>query len=210
SNPVRWNPSCPRCRGEIEPVLTPETADRNGESIYAVTKKAQEDLLAGTCRQLGVPLAILRYATVLGPGQSWHNPFTRLLELLGSGQAPVIHEDGMQTRDFIFVGDVVAANMRALERQDALIERVNVAAAQMPLLDFVRQLSACVADALKTKPLQPIVDGKLNAGDVRHCYVDCTRLGQLYGLKPERDIQGGMQRLVDWYVRFKGLVPSRN
>lgn len=205
-NAVSWNPPCPTCGRQVEPMLTPESASRNGESIYAVTKKAQEDLLIGSCRQLGLPLSVLRYGTVLGPGQSWHNPFTRVLELLGAGEQPVVHEDGMQTRDFIFIDDVIEVNVRSLERQNDLIDRLNVSAVQLPLLDFIKTMSESMSSALNRKPVEPIVDGKLIAGDVRHCWIDCSRLHESYGVTPSMDLKRGMQQLVEWFVKFKGLA----
>lgn len=208
---ANWNPPCPTCRGAIEAAPTGETARRNGESIYAVTKKAQEDLLSGVCRQRGIPLSILRYSTVLGPGQSWHNPYTRVLELLAAGESPVIHEDGMQTRDFIFVDDLVAANLLALTQQhDANIDIFNVSSLHMPLLDFVKQIAQAVAGVLSRKPIEPVVDGKLIAGDVRHCWVDCSKMHELLGFHPQEDLAHGAQTLVEWFARFKGLTAARN
>jgi len=203
-----WNPPCPICAGGIEAVPTAENSVCKGESIYAVTKKAQEDLLTGVCRQFGLPLTILRYSTVLGPGQSWHNPYTRVLELLAAGEAPVIHEDGMQTRDFIFVDDLVEANILALTQQDAAIDLFNVASLHMPLLHFVQNISQAVASALSRKAVEPLVDGKLIAGDVRHCWVDAARLTEKFGFTPRQDMAQGAQSLVEWFVRFKGLVPA--
>jgi dTDP-L-rhamnose 4-epimerase len=210
-NPSEWNPTCPSCRGAVEAAPTQESARRNGESIYAVTKKAQEDLLAGVCRQAGIPLSILRYSTVLGPGQSWHNPYTRVLELLAAGESPVIHEDGMQTRDFIFVDDLVEANLLALTQQhDANIDIFNVSSLHMPLLHFVREMAQAVADVLSRKPVEPVVDGKLIAGDVRHCWVDCGKMHELLRFHPQEDLPHGAQSLVEWFVRFKGLTPARS
>ena len=209
SHTVHWDPLCPICSGVIQPVLTVESAERRGESIYAVTKKAQEDLLAGVCRQLNIPLTVLRYSAVLGAGQSWHNPFTRVLEMLASQQAPIVHEDGQQTRDFIFVDDVVEANARVLANQDALVDFYNVSALHMPLVDFVRLLSASMSGALSTPLLEPIVDGRLIPGDVRHCWVNSSRLQEKLGYRPNSAAHQGVRDLVDWFVRFKGLATNR-
>jgi dTDP-L-rhamnose 4-epimerase len=206
-----WNPTCPTCHGAIQAAPTAETARRNGESIYAVTKKAQEDLLSGVCRQAGIPLSILRYSTVLGPGQSWHNPYTRVLELLAAGESPVIHEDGMQTRDFIFVDDLVQANLLALTQQhDANIDIFNVSSLHMPLLHFVHEMARAVANVLSRQPVEPVVDGKLIAGDVRHCWVDSSKMHELLQFQPQENLAHGAQSLVEWFARFKGLTPSRS
>ncbi|HEY9778135.1 MAG TPA: NAD(P)-dependent oxidoreductase [Planktothrix sp.] len=206
SNPVRWDPSCPNCGADIKPVTTPEASDRHGESIYAVTKKAQEDLLCGVCRQLNIPLSVLRYSTVLGPGQSWHNPITRVLELLSGDKQPTLHEDGLQTREFVFIEDVVEANMQAMLKQDQAIDFFNVSTVRMTLLDFTNALAKAMANSLKTKPIEPVVDGRLTAGDVRHCWVDCSKLEEKFGFRAHRQSQEGIQSLTDWFVRYKGLT----
>jgi dTDP-L-rhamnose 4-epimerase len=205
SPPRTWNPPCPKCGGTVEPTRTPETADRNGESIYAVTRKTQEDLLTGTCRILGLPLTILRYSTVLGPGQSWHNPFTKVMEMIATGEAPVIHEDGQQTRDFIFIDDLVSANLLVLKYQDQLIDQVNVSANHLPLVEFINELSRHIAEALGKEPVAPVIDGKLIAGDVRHCWVDCSKLKEEMRFAPKTKLSDGIRSLVDWFVEFKGL-----
>ncbi len=147
-----WNPRCPECGGKISPVLTPEVAVRHGESVYAVTKKCQEDLLAGACNLYGISFVSLRYGTIIGAGQSWHNPFTRFLDLLSTGDAPTLHEDGCQTRDFIFVEDVVEANLRALAAlADApVVSRFFNAGSARPvtLRDFTHQLATLMAETI--------------------------------------------------------------
>lgn len=203
-----WEPPCPQCAGIIQPLPTEETAHRQGESIYAVTKKTQEDLLTGACRQAGIKLTIMRYATVLGAGQSWHNPFTRVLEQLATGESPIIHEDGRQTRDFIFVDDVIRANLAALQReQSKLIEKYNIAGVHMPLAPVVEQFSQCVAELLGQKQVQPLVDGRLVAGDVRHCLVDCRKARERLGFTAEVPFEEGIKQLVRWFIRFKSLAP---
>jgi dTDP-L-rhamnose 4-epimerase len=209
SHPIEWNPPCPNCGGAVQPVVTAETAERRGESIYSVTKKAQEDLLAGVCRQLNIPLTVLRYSAVLGSGQSWHNPFTRMLELLATGKTPVLHEDGLQTRNFIFIEDVVEANMHVLNHQDAPVDYFNVSAMHLPLIDFVSVLSRSMSDSLSSQAIEPEVDGRLVSGDVRHCRVDCARLTEKLGFKPSRQLNEGVQSLTDWFVRFKGITSRK-
>jgi dTDP-L-rhamnose 4-epimerase len=204
-----WDPPCPRCGGVIEPTLTPESADRNGDSVYAITRKAQEDLLISTCRQLSIPLTVLRYSTVLGPGQSWHNPFTRVLEMLASGESPVVHEDGLQTREFIFIDDLVRANILALQHTTGPTDIVNVSAVHLPLLEFVQLLGKAMAEALGKEKVEPLVDGRLIAGDVRHCWVDLSKLKEEWQFTPRQNLEEEIAALVRWFVEFKGLAPKK-
>lgn len=200
-----WNPLCPTCAGKTEPCLTPESAERSGESVYAVTRKAQEDLLIGACRSAGTQLSILRNSYILGPGQSWHNPFTRLLELLATNQAPKIHEDGQQTREFIFIEDLVRANVLALEHDGKPLEIFNISAIHMPVVDILEKLASAMSEALNQKSVATEIDGRLVGGEVRHCWVDCAKAKQQLGFNPEQTFDSGVRALTDWFVRFKGL-----
>ncbi len=204
-----WNPLCPQCKGHIIPTDTTEEAEPLGESTYAVTKKAQEELMIGTCKLLGINLSIFRYSTVLGAGQSWHNPFTRFLELALAGAAPVLHEDGRQSRDFTFVEDVVAANLAVMDKQLQGVNTFNVCSGvSTPLVDFATCIATEMAQALHTEPSFPTIDGKFTPGDVRHCHTDCGKIASLIGLKPQRSLDQGVAHLVEWFVRKKG--PVRN
>lgn len=208
SVPDNWDPPCPNCGRSVKPALTAEGADRNGESVYAVTRKTQEDLLTGCCRLLGIPLSVLRYSTVLGPGQSWHNPFTRVLEMLAMGESPSLNEDGRQTREFIFINDLIDANVLALNTQDQLIDQFNISAIHKPLIEFMELLSTSMAQSLGTKPVEPIVTQKLVPGDVRHCWSDCSKAENLLRFKPRVETEAGIKELINWFVRFKGMEPK--
>lgn len=202
-----WDPRCPKCNGPIKPGNTPEDEERRGESIYAVTKKAQEDLLIGTCRTLGVDLTIFRLSTVLGAGQSWHNPFTRFLEMLLQNEQPVLHEDGRQSRDFVFVKDVVAANLAVLDKHAHELSVYNVGSGHaVSLYDFASQLSRKMATALNVEPLAPLIDGKFLAGDVRHCYTDCSKMKDELQIGSATRLHEGLDELVSWFVKKKSAA----
>jgi dTDP-L-rhamnose 4-epimerase len=207
---VNWDPPCPLCGAAIIPADTAEDSERLGESTYAVTKKAQEELMIGTCKLLGINLSIFRYGTVLGAGQSWHNPFTRFLELALDGESPVLHEDGKQSRDFMFVDDVVETNLAVMDKQLQGINTFNVCSGvSTPLVDFATTIATEMAQALDhTKVASPIVDGKFTPGDVRHCKTDCGKIAKLTGLKPQRSLNSGVAHLVEWFVRKKHPVSN--
>jgi dTDP-L-rhamnose 4-epimerase len=205
ANQADWNPCCPRCAGEATPVPTAESAERHGESVYAVAKKAQEDLLASACRLHGISFASLRYGTIIGAGQSWHNPFTRFLDLLTGGDAPTLNEDGCQTRDFIFAQDVVEANVLALQQRQPSIQFLNVASGQpVTLLDFTAQLAGLVSEILGIDTGKTKVDHKFVSGDVRHCFVDCRKSYDELGFETHVKLPDGLKQLVQWYAGRKG------
>jgi dTDP-L-rhamnose 4-epimerase len=202
--PIHWDPVCPTCGSALTPADTREDSEKLGESTYAVTKKAQEELLIGACKLLGIDLSIFRYGTIIGAGQSWHNPFTRFLELALSGEAPVLHEDGKQSRDFMFVEDVVKANLAIMDRQFSGINIYNVTSGEATaLIDFATIIATDMATALNRKPALPTIDGKFIPGDVRHCHTECGKLASATGIKPQRNLKKGIGQLVEWFVRKK-------
>ena len=207
---VNWNPPCPKCGGRVEPVPTGENAERLGESVYAVAKKAQEDLLSGACSLYGITLVNMRYGTIIGAGQSWHNPFTRFLDLLSAGDSPALHEDGCQTRDFIFVEDVVTANLLALEKVKSGVNNFNAGSGrQVTLLEFTRGLAQLISSSLGTPLCEPILDQTFIPGDIRHCHVSCEKINRELGFKAATSLEDGSRQLVDWYLRKKKVAASQ-
>lgn len=204
---IHWDPVCPKCGSDVTPADTAEDSEKLGESTYAVTKKAQEELLIGTCKLLGIDLSIFRYGTVIGAGQSWHNPFTRFLELALAGEAPVLHEDGRQSRDFMFVDDVVNSNLAIMDKKLSGINVFNVSSGDStPLVDFATTVATEMGKALNKKPSLPTIDNKFTPGDVRHCHTDCTKIAAATGLTPQRNLSEGITHLVDWFVRKKRVA----
>ena len=113
----RWEPPCPRCSGPLLAVPTPETLTPDPGLIYGVTKLAQEQLRLCTGRAYGIGVTVLRFFNVYGPRQSRSNPYTGIitafLNRLAAGEAPEVYEDGLMTRDFVHVSDIVAALVAA-------------------------------------------------------------------------------------------------
>jgi len=118
-----WEPVCPHCGVPVSPVPTPEEAALHCNSIYALTKKDQEEMCLLIGKTYGIPVVSLRYFNVYGPRQSLSNPYTGVAAIFMSriknDRAPVIYEDGLQTRDFVSIEDVVRANLLAMECSEA-------------------------------------------------------------------------------------------
>jgi len=125
-----WNNYCPACEKVLTPLSTPEIAEQHCNSVYAITKKVQEDLVLNIGRTYNIPVVALRYFNVYGPRQSLSNPYTGVaaifLSRIKNGNRPVVYEDGLQTRDFISVHDIVQANLLALESAKGDYESLNV------------------------------------------------------------------------------------
>ncbi|MGQ9631408.1 MAG: GDP-mannose 4,6-dehydratase [bacterium] len=193
-----WEPSCPICGGQIKPIPTDETAKQNCNSIYAITKKVQEDMVLNIGKTYGIPSVALRYFNVYGPRQSLSNPYTGVAAIFMSriknDNQPVIYEDGLQTRDFISVHDIVQANMLALEKEEANYQVFNVGSGKPLTIKFIAEVLA----KLYGKDINPCITNKFRKGDVRHCYADITKIRKSLGFTPKISFEEGMRELIEW------------
>jgi len=115
---AHWEPRCPICGEEARPVATSEASAPQPASLYASTKLAQETISLTMGRALGISTAVLRLQNVYGPGQSLRNPYTGIISIFSNQMRqnlPVnVYEDGRESRDFVYVGDVADITMHAL------------------------------------------------------------------------------------------------
>jgi len=196
-----WEVHCPSCGRVLTPVLTPETKPLQTNSVYAVTKRDQEELGLAVGRAYGIPTVALRFFNVYGPRQSLDNPYTGVAAIFQSriknNQPPVVFEDGRQTRDFVSVHDIVRACVLAVEKKGADYEAVNVGTGRsVSILDVANVLLG-----LYRSKLTPAVERRFRAGDVRHCSADITRARRLLGYEPRVRFEDGMKELVEWGVK---------
>jgi len=194
----RWEPTCPRCGGEVRPLATDENALQISGSVYACTKKGQEDLALLLGRTYSIPVVALRYFNVYGPRQSLSNPYSGVAAIfmsrLKNGRQPMVYEDGFQTLDFVSVHDIVRANMLAMEHAGLTTEVFNVGSGR-PVT--VKGLAETVAK-MYGKEIKPVVTGKFRKGDIRHCYSDNTRIARKLGYEPGVPFEQGLQELIEW------------
>ena len=204
-----WNPTCPICDKALEgPLFSGENVERNGQSIYAVAKKAEEDLFSYACQINEVPLAILRYSTILGVGLSWHNLFTHFLDQLMAGENPSLHEDGQQTRDYIFVQDVVKANALVLNNYRPGSNFYNVVSERpTTILSVLKELAEIFAKKTgQPYALRPTIDGRFSPGDVRHCHSSAKRIKDELGFSCSVEQKQGFDQIVSWYFGKKNMT----
>jgi dTDP-L-rhamnose 4-epimerase len=182
----------------LEPVPTPERKPLICTSVYAQSKKDQEEYCLIVGRAYRLPVVAARYFNVYGPRQALSNPYTGAAAIFSAriknGNAPLIYEDGAQVRDFISVYDLVRAKWMLL--RDARVENdvVNIGTGRpTPILELARTLCR-----LYGRPdLEPQVTKKFRSGDIRHCYADVSRLAAL-GFRPEWTLEDGLRDLVAW------------
>jgi dTDP-L-rhamnose 4-epimerase len=193
-----WELYCPACGQRVTPCGTSEAAALHCNSVYATTKKVQEELVMMVCEAYGIPAVALRYFNIYGPRQSLSNPYTGVaaifLSRLKNGQAPVVFEDGQQTRDFVSVHDIVRANYLAMLTDKADGEVLNVGTGRPTTVAAVADV---LAQALNVD-ITPEITGRFRKGDVRHCYSDATKAERLLGWRPEVDFRRGIEELIEW------------
>ncbi len=203
-----WEVRCPQCQAAVLCELTPEEKPLMPTSVYAISKRDQEELSLSLGRAYKIPTVALRYFNIYGPRQSLSNPYTGVAAIFSSRllnrKAPVVFEDGGQSRDFIHVRDIVRANLLAMEQPAADYEVFNVGTG-MPT--SVRQLAELLAQELGVH-VQPEVTGKFRAGDIRHCIADATKIKRLMGFEPSVWFEQGLADLVGW-VREEGKASDR-
>ena len=193
-----WELRCPQCSASMEPLPTPESKPLDPASVYAITKQDQEQLCLVMGRALGVPTVALRYFNVYGPRQALNNPYTGVASIFArrllQDQAPVVYEDGRQTRDFTHVRDVVQINLLAMAQDAADYQALNVAVGTgVP----VRRLAELLAERLD-KRIAPETPGIYREGDVRHSTADISLARRLLGYSPVVSLEDGVDDLIQW------------
>ena len=197
----RWEPLCPRCGSELRPVPVSEDMALRPASVYGITKRDQEELALVLGRAYGFEVVALRYLNVYGPRQALGNPYTGVAALFAArllaGRRPRVFEDGRQIRDLVSVRDVVAATALAADAPAAPGHAVNVATGRRVQ---VAELAHMIGRALGSD-LEPEITGEFRAGDIRHCFADCSRARELLGFEARRTLADGLPELAEWVAR---------
>ncbi len=201
----RFDPACPICAAPLSWAAVDESAALDPRSVYAAAKVGQEHLCASWAREAGsragASVVALRYHNVYGPRLPFGTPYAGVAALwctaLQSGEAPRVFEDGRQTRDFVHVTDVAAANLAALEVPLAggSFEAVNVCSgAPVSILD----VAAGLADAFGPAAPRPVVTGEYRLGDVRHVVAAPDKAAALIGFRARVPLGEGLAGLAEW------------
>lgn len=186
-------------------VATHEESKIHPSSVYGITKQVQEQLVMTVCPSIGIEGVALRYQNVYGPGQSLANPYTGILSIFSNlimqGKGINIFEDGEESRDFVFVDDVVEATAISLSHAGAAGQVFNVGTGVPVSVMEVAQTLVRLYEA--DTPIE--VTGNFRLGDIRHNYADMTRIKDAIGFEPQWDFERGIAQLVAW---AKGSGPQ--
>ena len=199
-----WEMACPRCGKPAAPAPTSEEKPLAPTSIYAISKRDQEESVLSVGLAYKIPSVALRYFNVYGTRQALSNPYTGVCAIFSSriknGNPPFIFEDGLQSRDFVHVSDIVQANLIALENPKADGQALNVGTGRpTTVLDIARTLAK-----LYGKKLEPELAQKFRAGDIRHCVADTSRI-QALGFRPKVALEQGLKELVEWGEKVEAV-----
>ena len=184
----------------LELVPTDENSRIHPTSVYGITKQTQEQLVMTMGAALGVEPVALRYQNVYGPGQSLSNPYTGILSIFSTrilhGRPIAVFEDGLESRDFVYIDDVVRATTSALFAPAAAGQVFGIGSgAATSVIEAARALLAKLG---RTVPVD--VTGAFRVGDIRHNLADLTLARSLLGYAPQVDFGTGIEHFVQWVL----------
>lgn len=194
---------CPECGGSLQLLPTCEQSKLHPTSVYGITKLNQEQMVLTVGRSLNIPSVAFRYQNVYGPGQSLSNPYTGILSIFSTqiknGNNINIFEDGKESRDFVYIDDVVSATILGLEKEKADYEVFNVGA------DYPVDVLT-VANLLKSyynADIKIVIKNNYRLGDIRHNYADLSKIKQKLGYEPKYLFAEGIKLFCNWVNQQK-------
>lgn len=183
------------------PVL-PKKEGQEGNllSPYALTKRVDEEFAKLYTRLYGLDTYGLRYFNVFGrrqdPNGAYAAVIPKFIKMLMNGETPTINGDGMQSRDFTYIENVIEANLKAcLAPHEAAGNAFNIAyGGREYLIDIYHSLTRALG-----KNIEPNF-GPDRAGDIKHSNADISKAREMLGYDPDYDFDSGLKLAIDWYV----------
>lgn len=179
-------------------VGTDEESKIHPSSVYGITKQNQEQMIMTVCPTLGIAPVAFRYQNVYGPGQSLKNPYTGILSIFSTqiknGNGINIFEDGKETRDFVYIDDVVDATILGIEKEEANNEVFNVGTGVAT--DVISVATNLIKNYGVDVPVA--VSGNYRLGDIRHNYADLTKINSKLGFMPKYSFEDGLKEFTNW------------
>jgi len=188
----------PGVKKPLQLVPTDEESKIHPSSVYGITKQNQEQLVMTVCPAIGIAPVAFRYQNVYGPGQSLSNPYTGILSIFSTlikNKKPInIFEDGKESRDFVFIDDVVQATFLGIEKEQANGQVFNVGTGiPTTVLEVANLLTTYYKEAVPVA-----ISGNYRLGDIRHNIADIKKIEQLLSFKPAVSFKEGLKKFTDW------------
>jgi len=201
-----WDLRCPQCEKQAKPCLL-EESHVNPYNQYAVSKLAQEKIALGLGWLHGIPTVALRYSITQGPRQSLFNQYSGICRIFVGlalkGEPLIVYEDGLQTRDFVHIADVVDANVLVLEKDEANFQAFNVGSGKpTTVLEYANAVRKKLAAEIKIS-----LSEEYRRGDNRNSVSSVDKLRKL-GWIPKRDLSQILDDFLGW-IESIGGVPTQ-
>jgi dTDP-L-rhamnose 4-epimerase len=188
----------PGVESSLTLVATDENSKIHPSSVYGITKQNQEQMVMTVCPTIGIAPVAFRYQNVYGPGQSLSNPYTGILSifstLIKNGKDINIFEDGKESRDFVYIDDVVRATILGIENSDADNEVFNVGSGVAT--DVLTVANSLIKNYKSDSKIN--VSGNYRLGDIRHNYADLTKIKSKLGFEPLVNFDEGITKFTNW------------
>ena len=189
---------CPKCGGEVELVATTEDSAIHPSSVYGIAKQVQGQLVHLVCKSIGIESVSFRYQNVYGPGQSLSNPYTGILSIFSTRiknhNGINIFEDGKETRDFVYIDDVVDATILGLMTPGISGQVFNIGTGvATDVLTVANTLTRYYGIDV---PIN--VSGNYRLGDIRHNFADISNARKLLGFEPKWSFDNGIEQFCKW------------
>lgn len=184
--------------GETETLPKKETLNTLPISPYAVSKLAAENYCRAFAKVYGLNTVCLRYFNVYGPRQKYGHysgVIPTFIKKAMNNEPPVIYGDGLQTRDFTYVADVVQANFLCLKASVTPGEVFNAAAGNTITIN---ELAQAICELVGRPDLRPEYSPE-RKGDIKASYADISKIREKLGYEPSFSLREGLKQVVDWF-----------
>jgi dTDP-L-rhamnose 4-epimerase len=193
-----FDPLCPHCSLPLILRATTEQAPFKPMSMYGLTKQVQEQAVLMFARTRGINGFGLRYQNVYGPGQSLKNPYTGILAVFSNlarqDQDIEIYEDGLESRDFVYIDDVIDATLRAVNYAGSHVGALNIGSGQaISVMTVAQEIKSFFASQSTIR-----VSGAFRVGDIRHNIADVQLAAQVLGFAQSVDFKEGLAKFLQW------------
>lgn len=201
-----YEPACPICNEALELLPTKESAPFMPMSIYGLTKQVQEQAVLMFAHTRKINAFALRYQNVYGPGQSLKNPYTGILAVFSNlarqNQHIEIYEDGMESRDFVYIDDVVEATKRTADYSGNFIGALNVGSGiSTSVMEIAQEIKKFFNSDSTIK-----VNGSFRLGDIRHNVACIKEVENVLDFVPNVKFSKG----IDLFLKWASVQPSED
>jgi dTDP-L-rhamnose 4-epimerase len=173
------------------------------KSVYGVTKLTQENLIKTSCK---IPYTILRYQNVFGDGQSLNNPYTGIISIFSNlfieGNPVNIYDNGLPSRDFIYVNDVVNATLFCMDNNQTDFETYDVGTGKsFKILDLAKKLKNILGSNSEI-----LITDYHRDGDILHAVADINKINNQTTWRIQYTLDEGLINFTNWFLSQKNKL----